>query len=95
MSKHLSMGPSLMPDLSCISLTVMLQRLKDFATNMNVPLTGTTPMSTTAACIMPIFTLVHLGLWYVSRHVVLLTIEPTVKYKQFTAEKGSYKQCGS
>lgn len=54
------MDPSLMPDISCISLTVMLQRLKDFAMNTNVPLTGTTPMSTTAACIMPTSTLVPL-----------------------------------
>lgn len=51
----------------CISFTVMLPKLKDFATSMNVHLTGTTPMSTTAASIMPTSTLVPLGLWSVSQ----------------------------
>lgn len=77
------MDPSLIPDIFCISLTVMLQRLNDFAMNMNVRLTGTTPMSTTAACIMPTSTLVPLHLWLVSHYVLLLSIARTVKYKLF------------
>lgn len=70
-SKHLSLGPSLMPAISCICLTAMLQRRKGFAMNTNVPLTGTTPMSTTAACIMPTSTLVPLHLWSVSSYATL------------------------
>lgn len=48
-----------------LSLTVMLQRPKDSALSMNVPRTGTTPMKTTAACIMLTFTPVLLRSWSV------------------------------
>lgn len=90
-SKHLSMSFSVVPDISCISLTVMVRRLKDFAMNTNALITGTTPMSTTAASITPTSTLVHLRLWSVSRYVLLKHFT-YCNMNSSSAKKAFYKQ---